>query len=110
MAAKNVGLAQLLTFAGAKQKPRLTVADELNQQLRNVLREVYFTLTVFRLEIVVNFAVPCLLINNDAGAAIENLLDADSAPDDARREKVGQLIFVRSHWNTAHVASRSSLL
>jgi len=55
MAAKNVGLAQLLTFAGAKQKPRLTVADELNQQLRNVLREVYFTLSVFRLEIVVNF-------------------------------------------------------
>ena len=54
MAAQNVGLEQLLTAAGAEQKPRLAVTDELNQQLRHVLREVHFTLPVFRLEIIVN--------------------------------------------------------
>src|ERR1700720_2437783 len=78
IAAENVGLAQLLTVAGAEQKPRLAVADERNQQLRHVLREVYFTLPVFRLAEIVNFAAPCLLVNDDAGAAVENLLDADT--------------------------------
>ena len=78
MAAQNVGVEQLLTAAGAEQKPRLAVTDELNQQLRHVLREVYFTLPVFRLEVIVNFAAPCLPINDDAGAAVENLLDADT--------------------------------
>ena len=78
MAAKNVGLVQLLTAAGAEQKSRFAVADELNQQLRHVVRKVDFTLPVFRLEVIVDFAVPRLLINNDAGTAVENLLDADT--------------------------------
>ena len=76
MAAGNVGLVQLVTAACAEEKPRLAVADELNQQLRHVVREVYFTLPAFRLEVIVDFAVPCLLINDDAGTAVENLLDA----------------------------------
>jgi hypothetical protein len=35
MAAGNVGLVQLVTAACAEEKPRLAVADELNQQLRH---------------------------------------------------------------------------
>ena len=37
-----------LAVAGAEEKPRLAVTDELNQQLRHVLREVDVTFPIFR--------------------------------------------------------------
>jgi len=78
MSAENVGLAQLLSVAGAEQRTRLGVTDELNQQLRHVLREVCFTFPIFRLEVIVYFAVPLVLINDDASTTVANLLDADT--------------------------------
>jgi hypothetical protein len=40
-----------LAVAGAEEKPRLAVTDELNQQLRHVLREVDVTFSIFRFEV-----------------------------------------------------------
>ena len=51
-ASEDAGLAQLLIVAGLEQQAGLAVADELNQQFRHVLREVNFTLPVFRFEVI----------------------------------------------------------
>jgi len=74
MAAENVGLVQLLTAAGAEEKSRRAVADELNQQFPHVVREVDFTIPIFRFQVIVDFAVPCLLINDDTGTAVASRL------------------------------------
>lgn len=79
MAAQNVGLVQLFAAAGTEQKSRLAVANELNQQLSHIARKVDFSFPIFRLEVVVNLAVPCFLVNDDACTPIENLFDADTA-------------------------------
>lgn len=78
MATEDVRLRQLPTVPSAEQKPRLMASEELNQELCHVLGEVNFTLPILGLEIVVHLAVPCLLINDDAGTVVEYLLDADS--------------------------------
>src|SRR5579864_7600756 len=48
------------------------------KKFRHVAGEVNFTLAVFRLEVIVNLAAPCLRVNDDAGTVVENLLDADT--------------------------------
>ena len=78
MSAENVGLAQLLSVAGVEPKTRLAVTDELDLQVRHVLREVYFTFPIFRLEVIVYFAVPLVLVSDGASTTVANLLDADT--------------------------------
>jgi hypothetical protein len=78
MPTKDIGLAQRRPISGAEEQPRLAVSDELNQQLRHILRKVNFALPVFGLEVVVNFAVPRLLVNDDPAAAVQNLVQADA--------------------------------
>lgn len=60
MTAKYVRLRQLGALAGAEEKPLLTVTDELNEQLRYVLRKINLTLSVIGFEVIVNFTAPCL--------------------------------------------------
>ena len=52
MPTKDIGLAQRRPISGAEEQPRLAVSDELNQQLRHILRKVNFALPVFGLEVV----------------------------------------------------------
>jgi hypothetical protein len=68
----------LLTVRVAEEKAPLTVTDKLQQQFRHTSGKVNLSLSIGRLQVIMYFAAPRLLVNDDPGTAVENLFDSDT--------------------------------